>query len=208
MHFLQKRCDAPLCVSGVYSHDSREKLDRVLLRSLERVTPDDGAEATAVANGADFFNTSSSLSSVGPPEKNTMRLPLKVPWTTCRTRSAGERHRLGVAPAFNGQLEVVVGVVSGWVHTEATGGPMLETLVDWQDHQLAGSCQPPMGQEERQARLGPRVVTLLPAQNLPHANEHVGASNRGCDFGHCASDRHQSPLTLPVQPTPSRIRSA
>lgn len=153
-------------------------------------------------------NTSSSLSSVGPPEKNTMRLPLKVPWTTCRTRSAGERHRLGVAPAFNGQLEVVVGVVSGWVHTEATGGPMLETLVDWQDHQLAGSCQPPMGQEERQARLGPRVVTLLPAQNLPHANEHVGASNRGCDFGHCASDRHQSPLTLPVQPTPSRIRSA
>ncbi len=56
---------------------------------------------------------------------------------------------LGVEPAFDCQLEVVVRVVSEWVHTEAAGGPMLKTPVDWQDHQLAGSRQPPMGQEER-----------------------------------------------------------
>jgi hypothetical protein len=66
-----------------------EHLQRLLARTLEGVAADDRAVAAAVADGARFVEDASSPLAA-PPEKTTMRRPLKQLCTTWAMRSFSE----------------------------------------------------------------------------------------------------------------------
>jgi hypothetical protein len=45
---------------------------------------------------------------------------------------------------------------------------MLESLIDRQDHKLAGSGQLAMAQHARQIRLRACIITFIPTENFPY----------------------------------------
>jgi hypothetical protein len=54
-----------------------------------------------------------------------------------------ERRRVAVAARFDRERRMVGRVIAGWVRRKRTRRPMLEALVNRQDHDLAGAGEPP-----------------------------------------------------------------
>src|SRR5204862_30032 len=147
--------------------------------------------------------TSSKMAAVSfasPPEKMTMRRPLKALCTTWRTRSArgavgvvelqdarnlareprrrgrqvAERRRLGVAARRERQLEVVARIVRSRIGGAGARRAVLEALIDGQDHEPAAAREAPVVHEARQVGQRARVVASVPAQDLPYSLAHGG----------------------------------
>ena len=55
-----------------------------------------------------------------------------------------QRRGVAVAACLDGELEMVVGIVAGGIGCKASRGAVLETLVDRQDDELAGSAKTPV----------------------------------------------------------------
>src|SRR5581483_2452402 len=83
-----------------------------------------------------------------------------------------ERGGVGVAAGLDRELEVVARIVGGGVRRERTRRPVLESLVDREDDELARSAEPPVIQEPGEVRLRSGVVAAVPAENLAHSLVH------------------------------------
>ncbi len=77
-----------------------------------------------------------------------------------------ERRRVGVATGVDRELKVVVGVVGVGVGGEAASGPVLETLIDGQNDELAGAGEPPRVEQARDLGERAGVVGAIVGQNL------------------------------------------
>ena len=96
-----------------------------------------------------------------------------------------ERRRIRVAARVDRQLHVIFRIVPGRIWGERPRRPVLEPLVDRQNHQLAGPGQPTMHQQPIDFPERARVVRRVPAEDL---------SNTGGRFHAATLDRALSPF--------------
>lgn len=86
-----------------------------------------------------------------------------------------EHRGVGVEAGVKGELGVIDGIVAGRVGPERPHRTVLETLVDRQDHQLAGTAEPTVGKQAGDVRLGAGVVAGVVGKDLldPLGNPHL-----------------------------------
>src|SRR5579862_9584810 len=86
-----------------------------------------------------------------------------------------ERRRIRIASGIERELEVISGIIRGWIDGEAAGRAMLKTLVNREDDELSRAAQPPRHQQTRQvgeyARAFARIVTENFLYPLRHHHE-------------------------------------
>src|SRR5690606_10066206 len=80
-----------------------------------------------------------------------------------------QRRGKGVEAGVDGELVVVVGIIAIGIGGKAASRPVLETLIDREDDQLAGVAQTPMGQDAGEVGLGAGVITFIIAQDPVNA---------------------------------------
>jgi hypothetical protein len=83
-----------------------------------------------------------------------------------------ERRRVGAAARLDGELEVIAGVVGRRIRGEAARRPMLESLVDRQDDQPAGSGQTAAVKQAHQVGQSTRTVASVPRDDFLHSFGH------------------------------------
>ena len=85
-----------------------------------------------------------------------------------------EGSRVGVAARVDRQLEVIIGIVGWRVGGEAADRPVLEALIDREDHELPGARQRPGVHELIEVAHDARIVGAVPTQDLLDAIAHHG----------------------------------
>src|SRR5581483_10414650 len=80
---------------------------------------------------------------------------------------------VGVAAGLDSKLEVIVRVISIRIRREGPWRSMLETLIDQENHHLAGATDPTMVQHPRQVRQDSGVFAVVPGKNLSYAISHT-----------------------------------
>lgn len=76
---------------------------------------------------------------------------------------------VGVASAFDGQLNVVAGIVAAGIGREGARGTMLKTLVHGQDHEFTRAREAACVHHPRQIGFDAGVFRRIPGQDFLHA---------------------------------------
>ena len=64
---------------------------------------------------------------------------------------------------------MVMRVIGRWVGREGTGRAMLKTLIDRQNHELAGAAQFTLHQNAREIGLGARIIAFIVREDFFNA---------------------------------------
>ena len=80
-----------------------------------------------------------------------------------------ERRGVRVTAGFDGELDVIVGIVRGRIRRKRPGRSVLEALVDGKDDHLAGAAELAGVEQPSQIGEGAGIVGWVPGQNLTNA---------------------------------------
>ncbi len=73
---------------------------------------------------------------------------------------------IGRKPGVDGEAVVVVRIVGRRIGREAARGPVLEALIDRQDHQLAGAAEPALHEDAGEIGLGLGRVAFISVEDF------------------------------------------